>query len=344
MKITNKILFLISIFFIVSCSNNKEEDKNRIYINSSVSYVLDNMFIPRDIAYRDSFFIIGDRGNDKIYSVYKQETTSLKLIDTFGETGQGPNEFIFPEPMKLTSDKITIFDRSLIRLSEFSFPPTETVKISSITKKSFVGLNNILRFDEDLFVGLTYLDTARLVMVNNEILYPSKLEYPIDGVIAPMRQKALVYQGNLLKHPSKDEFVYVSLYGKILEFYKLDRAKNEIKEFISKSIIFPKYTPIEDKKEMESNFTIDNITGFIYAFASDNYIYLLYSGKTVKDSRKNFSNQIEVYDWEGNLIKVLILDKDLSAFCVDTQRQMLYGVTYDEGHEKTLLLGYEMNF
>lgn len=95
MKVTNKILFLISIFFIVSCSNNKEEDKNRIYINSSVSYVLDNMFIPRDIAYRDSFFIIGDRGNDKIYSVYKQETTSLKLIDTFGETGQGPNEFIF---------------------------------------------------------------------------------------------------------------------------------------------------------------------------------------------------------------------------------------------------------
>ena len=67
-------------------------------------------------------------------------------------------------------------------------------------------------------IGLTYLDTARLVMVNNEILYPSKLEYPIDGIIAPMRQKALVYQGNLLKHPSKDEFVYVSLYGKILEF------------------------------------------------------------------------------------------------------------------------------
>lgn len=344
MKTINYIVAFIFLFLIMSCGNKKKESENGIHIKANVSYILDNMFIPRDIAYRDSFFIIGDRGNNMIYSVFKQEPTALELFDTFGEIGQGPGEFIFPESMRLMSGKIAVFDRSLIRLSEISFPPLDTMNISSIKNKSFAGLNNVLRVDDSLFVGLTYLNTARFMVLNDGILYPSGLEYPDDGIMAPMRQKALVYQGNLLKHPSKDEFVYASLYGKIVEFYKLDRVENKMYSSVSKNLIFPQYTPVEDRSEIESNFTVNNVTGYIYACVSDEYVFLLYSGKTVKDSRKNFSNQIEVYNWNGDLVKVLILDEDLSAFCVDSKNKMIYGVTYSEETEKALILGYEVDF
>lgn len=77
---------------------------------------------------------------------------------------------------------------------------------------------------------------------------------------------------------------------------------------------------------------------------SDEYVFLLYSGKTVRDSRKNFSNQIEVYNWGGDLVKILMIDEDLSAFCVDSKNRMIYGVTYSEEDEKALLLGYEIDF
>ena len=147
-----------------------------------------------------------------------------------------------------------------------------------------------------------------------------------------------------MKHPLKDEFVYASLYGKIVEFYKLDRTENKIWSSVCKNFIFPQYTPVEDNSEIESNFTVDNITGYIYACVSDEYVFLLYSGKTVRDSRKNFSNQIEVYNWGGDLVKILMIDEDLSAFCVDSKNRMIYGVTYSEEDEKALLLGYEIDF
>ena len=344
MKMINYIVAFMFLFLITSCGNKKNESENGIHIKANVSYMLYDTFIPRDIGYCDSFFMIGDRGNDMIYSVIKQKMTALELINTFGEVGQGPGEFIFPESMRFMPDKIAVFDRSLIRLSEISFPPLDTMNISSITDKCFVGLNNVLRVDDSLFVGLTYLDTARLMVVNDGALYPSELGYPDDGIVAPMRQKALAYQGNLLKHPLKDEFVYASLYGKIVEFYKLDRTENKIWSSVCKNFIFPQYTPVEDNSEIESNFTVDNITGYIYACVSDEYVFLLYSGKTVRDSRKNFSNQIEVYNWGGDLVKILMIDEDLSAFCVDSKNRMIYGVTYSEEDEKALLLGYEIDF
>ena len=169
MKMINYIVAFMFLFLITSCGNKKNESENGIHIKANVSYMLDDMFIPRDIAYCDSFFMIGDRGNDMIYSVFKQKMTALELINTFGEVGQGPGEFIFPESMRFMPGKIAVFDRSLIRLSEISFPPLATMNISSITDKCFVGLNNVLRVDDSLFVGLTYLDTARLMVVNDEI-------------------------------------------------------------------------------------------------------------------------------------------------------------------------------
>ena len=92
MKMINYIVAFMFLFLITSCGNKKNESENGIHIKANVSYMLDDMFIPRDIAYCDSFFMIGDRGNDMIYSVFKQKMTALELINTFGEVGQGPGD------------------------------------------------------------------------------------------------------------------------------------------------------------------------------------------------------------------------------------------------------------
>lgn len=289
MKIVTNIIVFVFFFLIVACNNRKSENKeilNEMYLKSSVIYELQNMLIPRDIVYRDSLFIIGDRGKNSMYSVFRQTSTNLNLVDSFGTKGQGPGEFIFPESMRLMPNQVAIFDRSLIRLSETAFPLLDTIKMDLVTNTSFVGLNNIWKLEDDLFVGLTYSDTTRVVVLNKGSLYPSKIGYPDDGMKAPMRQKSLIYQGNLLKHPSRDEFVYSSLYGRIIEFYELDRAKNELTRKIGKNIIFPQYTPMKDSNEIGANFTKDNVTGYLHSCVSDEYVYLLYSGKTIKDSRK----------------------------------------------------------
>lgn len=347
MKNKSYIVCIITACLFTSC-NKKAEERNIEFLEKDTAYLLENMYTPRDICCIDSFLVVGDHNNsDAMYFIFKREGNGLNLLSSYGNRGEGPDEFIFPESIKIRGESITIFDRSLVRMKEIFFPLSENNKIENIhniTNKLFVGLNNVIKMNDDLFVGLTYLDIGRLAIVNKDVLYPVDIAYPDDEVPAPARQKSLVYQGTLLKHPSLDKFVYASFYGKILEIYELDRNENSMHRAVCKYELFPEYTSVDGREIIEANFTSNNVTGYLCASVSNRYIYLLYSGKTVKDKNKNFSSRIDVYNWEGIFVKTLMLDQEVAAFCVNAEDNVMYSVRCDEVDEKTMLYCYNLSW
>lgn len=330
MKFSIVIIFLF--FGVVSCENQKN-DKNIVYLEKEAEYSLgSSFFIPRDICLLDSFLLIRDNGNSHFFSAFLKKDME-DIVATYGQRGVGPNEYIFPEIMRKKDNIIYVFDRALGRIGQIEIMQgkRDLNHFSYSENTLLAGLNNLNIINDSTFVGLTYANKSRYVVLCGDSLYNQGINYPKDGCDASDAQKSLVYQGILLKHPLDNRFVFTSQYGKILEILQL--KNNELNLLFSRNEIYPQYKPIDNALEITANFTPNNITGCLCAVVSCKYIYILTSGKTIKDANKNFSNLIEVYDWEANYIKSIMTEDKLSSFCIDETEMMLYGITYDESED-----------
>lgn len=319
------LLALIS-FLIVSCTQKSNCQMENVFRAERIkSYTLDSVFYgPREIHCTDSFIIIHDYNAEKMYSVFQKG--NMHRIFSFGSKGDGPNDYIFPESLKSNATGFYIFDRSIGKINELTlFPDKEPIHSYVKRSASFLGLNNLIQTNDSSYVALSYSDDYRYVIVKNDSLFPSLIDYPDDGIMSSKVQKSMSYQGRLVKHPHDDKFVFVSFYGRIMEILQLTGSK-ELDIVFSSYKIFPQYIPAEGGV---ANVTDDNTTGVLAVSVSERYIYLLYSGKKRKEKNRNFSNRIEVYDWEGAFIRCIMTDEELSGFCVDSDN-VVYGLSYNE--------------
>lgn len=85
--------------------------------------------------------------------------------------------------------------------------------------------------------------------------------------------------------------------------------------------------------------------GYLDLFAGDKYIYALYNGRT-KEAFKDryfYGNEIHIFDWKGNPVKKIILDKDARALSVDEAGRILYTISYDiDENEDPKFLVYDI--
>lgn len=316
------------IFF--SCKQIQKNRKDNLYIYASHEYILpDSLLSPRDICILDSLIIVKEESNQYMYSVFR--LPELEYMASFGEKGEGPKDLIFPERMRIINDTIFIYDRALCKLNLLYISPEGNVKYSyGYNNYRFAGLYNIIYLNDSLFVGFNYSNDTRISIIDNDSLYMASVCYPQDDLQISNIQKSLVYQGSMLKHPYKNKFVFASLYGRVLEIFQLNGDNKDMSIVASRYEMFPECEPCDATNRISANFTENNVTGFLAVSSSEKYIYLLYSGRTIKDKNKNFSNTIEVYDWNGDYVKTIKLNKELSSFCISSDETYVYGVSYDD--------------
>lgn len=311
----------------VSCTSNKKPESDRVYHAEKVStYRLDSTFyVPRMIHSIDSFLVIGDLKAEKLYSVFR--LGDMNKIFSFGAKGTGPNEYIFSDGLRRTQSGFYVFDRALLKINELTFSPNQLPTYSYVRiTPSFAGLYNLIQTADSSYVALSFSEDYRYVVVKNDSVYPSSIDYPDDGINCSRVSKSLVYQGNLQKHPRYDKFVFVSYYGQIMEILQLTES-GTLEMVSSFNKIYPQYVPSES---VGFNFMDKNMTGCLSLSVTENYIYQLYSGKEKTDSGRNFSDKVLVYDWEGNLVRTLLFEEELSGFCVNDDDTAIYGLAYDE--------------
>ncbi|KAA6325936.1 hypothetical protein EZS27_024899, partial [termite gut metagenome] len=148
--------------------------------------------------------------------------------------------------------------------------------------------------------------------------------------------KFLLFQGDIMMKPDNAKFVYASTRCDLLKIVAIEN--NSLKEIITLNTYFPKF-----KKESDDNIAIlkENVNGFISLATTDNYIYALYSGRSeIQDSATHyFSQYIYVIDWNGKLIKKMILDKDAWQICIDEKSKRIYTIHYEmEEYDTTVQL------
>ena len=111
----------------------------------------------------------------------------------------------------------------------------------------------------------------------------------------------------------------------MLSFYSYENGNVRlIKEMLNS---FPDYK-YDKENQRYLGVSRHNPDAYLWGCGTDEYIYLLYSGKNyADDGEKTFvSSQIEVYNWEGEKVKTLMLDIPIQGMVVSEDDSTMYAI------------------
>ena len=140
--------------------------------------------------------------------------------------------------------------------------------------------------------------------------------------------RAMAYQGKFCSNPSKNKFVYAASFSDILHFYQWDGDSLKIILKIENS--YPEYTPEESGGGFGATMDKDKPCGYLSAYATEQFVYVLYSGDIPNETIMkgiNFSgDQLFVYNWKGEKVKAIKLDIRCTMIAVSPDDEILYAI------------------
>ncbi|SJZ34010.1 BF3164 family lipoprotein [Sediminibacterium ginsengisoli] len=149
------------------------------------------------------------------------------------------------------------------------------------------------------------------------------LSYLEDSAIGSSRFKKTSYESFMLLKPDKKKLLLACRYSD--QFELLDLTTGAHKKMKGPIGFAPQLAPFEDNSGRPVAAP-DNATmfGFLKGFATEKFIYLLFSGNEIKSPRRFYSNQVLVYNWEGQPVKQFNLKNDIVCFSVSSDDKTLY--------------------
>jgi hypothetical protein len=310
------VLFFICV--LCSCQNSEQDKfvKNIKKIHGELMEIDGLIGRPSELIINDTLLFVNDRYENKVVSII--DVRNNKIIDRVISIGKGPGEVLPPLQLFIWNGDLCAYQRQTGFLNTYD--------------NEYVLKGNVFFDDQPAhiiktnhaFVGFGPFEKGRFHSYSLQGKLLSEIgEYPFDGNEKARIVKFLLYQGYLCCNPDGDYFAFGCAYSDNLEFYK-----------ITDGTLQQKYGIHDVKAQYKNGIELadDCIIGYKWAYGSEKFCYMLYSGKTYaeNDRSKYGANKIIVFDWNGKYIKSFETDTSLTSFCVDEQRQIIYGLDKEE--------------
>lgn len=337
MKIINIIIVAILILFTFSCNhsekNSKEYFKNVFNIKSHKLnvdiYKINSLgrmipFENEQCLIKENY--IGESLLDKIY--YTKDS-----VQSFSKIGSGPDEYIMLRVMQKN-------DQSSVKMLDVQKKQVITKDINGnvvdVLDLNCMPLSIIQAKDKYIISGLidrNANDNKRYAILNdNGEFVLSFGDFPNDNNNAGVKSKVLAYQDYIVYNPVLNRFASVCSSGAIFELYQIDTIPYLIK---SNHDIYPVYINDSSPGYNSIKHGKDNVIGYTDIYATNRYIYTLYSGKKLNKHHDEgmmdakLTNNILVYDWNGKCICRLISDVKLFNLCITENDQELIALGWE---------------
>ena len=274
----------------------------------------------------DSAAITVDIKTDTIFQVF--ELPSFNNIGGFITRGNGPNEEIFVDTYIQHIKENVFLYRSISSIKIINYD-TQTRKFEILNQINLTA--ELMDFWHlfklgDVIIGCRTEENSEKEFISFNLktkeISDFGANFPIvENKIADVNKNRLFAKANTVKPDGK---LFASVYDKfpILRIYtNTGELKKEI-HYENKQN-FP-VALVEKKPSMEDIGMI--MQNYRMIKSSDNYIYALYIGKLEKDIGRglnDFSNEIHVWDWDGNPIVKILLDAKIFTFDVDQTDEYL---------------------
>jgi hypothetical protein len=322
----NKFGFFIMLLMVsmLSCKSKKEGfdyKQNVIHIKGEPLQIEQMIGQPHVITYiNDTLLIYYDRYDDNILSVF--DLKNNHFVGRFVSEGQGPNEVIgqlllLPYPQK---DKLYAYQNRVGTISIFDAQGFNIQNNISIDLRP-----NELQKSKDYYIGTCVFGNARFAVYDSQgILLYTGGSYPFKGDDMESPQPYLIYSGTQCANPNKNYFAAACTFSDHIAFYEItENAIIPIKEYYSydATVEYTGRLMIKD----------NSVISYNWAFGTASYCYMLFSGKTHEENRKQKVGQyIIVFDWQGNYKKTFSFDYNIYYFCVDEKSNYIYAITREE--------------
>lgn len=286
---------------------------------------------PFFMSYADSCVLLYDDLGDSLFTLI--DMADSRRVYRFGERGQGPSEFLQVASVHRLPSGFCVYDYHRHRLVRIDIK-----KVKSGVNDFSVLMNDTIRSIDMLptaygtYVGLGFYE-KNMFSVLKDGVWSYFSEYPSQDETErkiPNALRGMAYQGTLCASPALDKLVYAVNFSPIFMIYTVgEDSLVKTHEWIG---AYPIYQPVEKNGSRSAPMSSRNRMGFISTYATDRYVYLLYSGKSLQEHREKAltGNVIYQLDWDGRPVARLELDVQLSQFCVTDADDRIYAVRNEE--------------
>lgn len=333
-------IFIILIFFISGCINNSKQKETLTVsdfpkpINLEESRIkTEQMLNIRNFIVQDSFLVINNSRKDSVIMVFN--ITNFNLIKTWGEKGEGPEEYgVFTHVIKASSDNFQIADFSRYKLETFGIPNLLQKTITDISYINESGNReipqNIVTCDGRLFFYNSFF--ADEVFLKKWYLGKQPVKVHNFDFIKKPTEHSDLYIGNVIANYDKNRIIYSYRYSKRFDLM-------DIKGKIIKTV---QYNSISSTDKTKNRLNIANMeVAYISARAGLDSFYLLFIGHTPNSIEKNnFQVKcfIEEYDWDGKPLRNYQINRFISDFEVVSMKESISFIGIDVTNENPLIM------
>lgn len=337
MKIKTIYSFLICTIALISCQNNeKGEGLDSMFLNADTiktQQVYGNLnsvlLKPKNVVFSRNYIYVLEENNDTLITQYNKNDFVTKKFVT---KGQAENEVVRVDAMGVNeNDDLFVFDGVQKKIIVFDINGSYRLQRVNVNASNIVfsGTSyisqNICEDSDDGNGHFSYIDndnndTISFAPLKDTSLSTMTLSYILQGVMTVNNEKRMFFWSNSMGD-----------YYEIYDYSDIHDITNVITQKIS----------IPDTNGDTPVMTLNNHLGILSVASDNEYVYALYSGRTLEELLENnfdkdkalISNTILVYDWNGRPVRKIISNKQLSQLCYDKYDQILYAIEINENDE-----------
>jgi len=319
MKKTAIVLFMS--LAAMSCQKEKKRltdyfpQEQEYSVKTLDTYPMDSIGNPRDILSTSNYIIMSEPMLDKVISLYDMTT---RKFTRFLTKGQGPDELTDVFQIGAYNDS-SFYAQDNQRQFVYSFDgdfahPSQKLKLPENS-----GISSY--YDRDICI---HCQRAEKPFVLHDLKNQSHHEFgeTITMKNCPSKDLQFMLQIAITGNARVKKMAWTSLLYDILEIYDFSDTANikTVKRYVGD---LPPAQLREGRPSLATNnkFCTNSIT------SDDKYIYALYIGQTGEEREKSKDspcNKILVYDWDGNPVKMLKVDKEIRHISANEKQQTLY--------------------
>lgn len=328
----SKYLCIVICILLTSCVNNKtqKENKEKSIISNKIS-IYGNK-IPINVIIEPSRIKIDE---DLLYiscfrcdtMIYIFSLPDFKLLNSFGQRGNGPEDFLFPVFTNAKNDTIGIW----------GYADLKKIKQFKTNKKGDLYFLEEFHLDENKAYNQLFKIRDSIVFYND---YPPYLTLKKINLNTSKNQEYYKYKmdkdiTNSFFMDNKGDLCISDNHIAYLYYYK-----HKIDFFDLNLNLIKSYNGSSKKIEINTKDMKESVVYYIHSFAGYKYLYAINNAQPLKNKKESICT-LEIFDWYAKMISSIQLKPSVDIFVVDEKRNILYGYNYsipDYFHQ------YDLNF
>lgn len=349
-----RLLIAVSAFFVGACNHSGSVETDYFDENGTGTE------LSSQVLYMDSArigiycnYVIGDKFildrniSTHRYEIFTIKGDSLIFENKFMNLGNGPYEMRNPKfKYDQQGNRMFVYSRDnlenklfVINLNDFKniYEPTswEKRQLPLLYMRMRIEIVNDTVFLNKNDTGTPNMFSLSYAGGKDNDFKCLDFEYPGEHPGLSLEAQDFLFKGELEKNPETLTFIYSCYFCQYVFIF--DLLNQQITNIRCISKVLPVYKVTGDQY---NSFAIADQYkgGFNCMRVTDKYIYIGYNNLTWGEmrNRANFKgypngyfDRINVFDWSGNFVKRLVLDKPVSLFVPDLNNRHLYASTID---------------